>query len=202
MVTAGMRGAFVHGIAKEFSALFRESNLLGGPSGAPVNFQPTEGGVIAGVTFKVDEGRYVNLAFALDTLEDFAVTGFARPHQPHSGMAESVEKLIADAYANIVDDNFRSAVTLFVGCGLDGAIMCDLPRSPHPQWHVDYLSAADLFHLSRVPRFKPLSLWRTFEAEQRLRDVGLELQNINGLLNMVTWARSLRGASGSSRYHS
>jgi hypothetical protein len=38
-----------------------------------------------------------------------------------------------------------------------------------------------------------LSLWRILEGQEKLKGLGVELQNINGLLNMVAWARSLGG---------
>ena len=47
--------------------------------------------------------------------------------------------------------------------------------------------------LSWLPDFKPLSLFRLLDAEGRVRELGVGLENINGLLNMVAWARSLDG---------
>jgi hypothetical protein len=39
----------------------------------------------------------------------------------------------------------------------------------------------------------PLFLWKLREAQERLAALGVELQNANGLLNLVAWVRSQRG---------
>src|SRR5262249_2146222 len=44
-----------------------------------------------------------------------------------------------------------------------------------------------------LPQFSALSLWRILEGQDKLKRLGVELQNINGLLNMVAWVRSLGG---------
>jgi hypothetical protein len=36
-------------------------------------------------------------------------------------------------------------------------------------------------------------MWRLLESERRLNELGVTLQNANGLLNLVGWARSLEG---------
>jgi len=41
--------------------------------------------------------------------------------------------------------------------------------------------------------FRIANLWRILEARDRIRSLGLRLPNVNGLLNLVSWSRSLDG---------
>ncbi|MFX6435443.1 hypothetical protein ABTG69_19865, partial [Acinetobacter baumannii] len=60
-------------------------------------------------------------------------------------------------------------------------------------WRLEFISAPDLVTLSWLEDFTALSLWRLMDSRERLSQLGVMLQNINGLLNIVGWARSLGG---------
>ena len=58
---------------------------------------------------------------------------------------------------------------------------------------MEFLSAPDLLTLSWLPSFKPLSVWRILDGQLLLKTFGVDIFNVNGLLNMVAWARSMGG---------
>ncbi|SRR5213592_1850843 len=71
----GLREALTASLAEEYSRLFSETPLLGERRGAPIQFQKTEDGLIAGVTRRIDNGLYLNLVFFVDNLKGFETTG-------------------------------------------------------------------------------------------------------------------------------
>ena len=194
MENAGMREAFLRGLGREYAATFAQAPLLGGHIGVPIAFQRTRLGMYASVMTKVEEGRDLNFVFLLDTLDDFQAGGLAGHNPDSDGPPADLGQLIDEACeAARSDDTFRDGITLLVNCGVGRGTALSLESLHRPGWGLEFISAADLFTLSWVRKFKPLSLWRLLQAEAKAESLGVHLQNINGLLNMVAWAQSLDG---------
>ena len=60
-------------------------------------------------------------------------------------------------------------------------------------WRLQSLSPSDLTTLSFTTDFNPLILHRLLDAEEALASAGMQLMNVNGLLNLVAWSRRLEG---------
>jgi hypothetical protein len=194
MDAAGLRETFLVALAREYTDLFSLTPLLGGRFGAPVEFKRTENGLLAGTGMKVDRGRYLNFVFFVDTLEEFERTGFLGSNPDPLMLADDVDHWIDHAYeAARNEDQFLNGLTLLVGCGVGRGVVNYLNNKDRPCWRIDFLSAPDLLTLSWTPDFEPISLWRILDARERIGSLGVELFNINGLLNMVAWSRSLGG---------
>lgn len=143
---------------------------------------------------RVEQGRFLNFVFLLDTLDGFETTGLAGHNPDIDGPPVDLSRLIDQACeAAQSDDAFRDGITLLVACGVGRGIALSLEGLHRPGWELECISSADLFTLSWVRKFKPLSLWRLLQAEAKAESLGVHLQNINGLLNMVAWAKSLDG---------
>lgn len=191
---ANLRETFLAALAGEYGHLFSETPLLGGKTGAPIQFSRTNNGLFAGTIGKADQGRYLNFVLFIDTLEDFEKTGFAGTNPDPTQIADDIDKWIDHAYDEArATKNFRDGLTVLVGCGIGRAVINYLNNKDRPNWRIQFVSAADLYTLSWVPQFKPLSLWRILDALDKLKSLGVELRNFNGLLNMVAWVRSLEG---------
>jgi hypothetical protein len=194
MDAAGMREAFLRGLGREYAATFAHVPLLGGGVGVPVTFERTPTGMFACVMSKVEQGKFLNFVFLLDTLDQFQTGGLTGHNPglegPHADLGRLIDKACEAARS---DEAFRDGITLLVSCGVGRAGGLSLKRLQRAGWGIEFISAADLFTLSWVRRFKPLSLWRLLQAEGKAESLGVILQNINGLLNMVAWARSLDG---------
>jgi hypothetical protein len=171
--------------------------LLGGHMGAPMEAKRTDNGLIAGVTFNADSGRFMNFVFFVDTLEEFDANGGLvgpYPTQDAPGLEADIEKWIDHAYqAARRDACFKEGITLLVGCGVGRPMFDVRPKRSWDNWRIEFIGASDLFTLSLLPDFKPLSLWRLLAGRDRVEALGIELFNVNGLLNLVGWARSLGG---------
>lgn len=194
MDATGMREAFLGFLALEYGDLFSRAPLLGGRRGAPIEFKRTPKGMLAEALVEVEPGRFLQFVFSIDTLEGFEIGGLAGHNPDPTHLEEDFNRWIDHAYDQVSKaTNFRDGITLFVGCGVGRGAAYSFDRKERANWRVQFISAADLYTLSWVPDFKPLSLWRLMEALDKLASMGVELQNVNGLLNMVAWGRDLEG---------
>lgn len=194
MIAGGMRDSLASGIAREYSSLFAKTPLLGGSVGIPVRFERTRNGRVSAIMSKIDVGRYLSFVFILDMLDDFENTGIAGIQPGLEALAPSIEEAMDHFAAQARQDpEFRDGITLIVVCGVGRASAHSLEHKLRPSWRVEYIGAADLFTLSWLHRFKPLSLWRLLDARDNVEAGGVELANANGLLNLVAWARKLDG---------
>jgi len=194
MDSLGLRDSFVHTVADEYAKLFSGTPLLGKHSGAPIEFRRTANGILAGAMTRADRGLYVNFVFFVDTLEEFETGGLIGTSPNPTPLAGDVDRWIDEAYAAArKDPDFREMMTLLVGCGIGRGIVNFVSSQELEHRRLEFVGAADLLTLSWLPEFSALSLWRILEGQDKLKGLGVELQNINGLLNMVAWARSLGG---------
>jgi len=196
MEATGLRETFAKTLAFEYARLFSNTPLLGLDSGAPIEFRRTEAALLAGAMTRVDRGLYISFVFFADTLEGFDEDGLigAYPKTDKDKLAADVDAWIDHAYdaARKMAD-FRECLTVLVGCGVGRAIVDFTSNKKRSNWRLEFIGASDLLTLSFLPDFKALSLWRLLESQDRLEKLGVTLQNVNGLLNMVGWARSLGG---------
>lgn len=193
MKDRGLRDLFAQTLAIEYADLFARTPLLGSHLGAPVKFGRVEGGLITAAIASVDTGRYLNLIFFSDTLEKFEDMGLVGEMPNADKLGDQITAWDTEAFARASKDpEFRGGVTLLVGCGMGRAARVPCGES-REIWRFEVVSAPDLLTLSWIPDFSPLSLWRLFESEDKLQQLGVSLENMNGLLNMVAWARSLDG---------
>ncbi len=194
MESIDLREAFIGFLAMEYGNLFGDVPLLGERRGAPIEFQRTEDSLLAGLMMEVDPGLFINVVFFVDPLKDFAQDGLVGEIPGLDKLSKDVEKWIKSATGPAcASPGYRAGMTLLVGCGIGRAAI----RFPVPQlplgWSFEAISAPDLHTLCWLNDFNSLSLWRLLQSEKRLDELGVTLQNVNGLLNLVGWARSLEG---------
>jgi hypothetical protein len=191
---AGMRDAFLTGLGAEYSATFRQMPLLGHKIGVTFRFERAKVGISAVVMAQVDEGRYLTFIFFLDTLENIESTGIAGVNDVLIRAEAEISRLAERAAKQAHEDPaFREGVILVVSCGVGRGMVGNLPNPPDQRWRYEFLSAPDFTTLSWTVGFHPLSLWRLLDAQDEIEREGIDLQNVNGLLNLVAWQKSLRG---------
>lgn len=186
------RQVLLRHLAREYSQQFQRNPMLG-RSREPFPFVHASWGAMCCMSTTVDEGRELALVFILDSLDSFEEDGFGgvsmdTPVIQHE-ISRAVTAMQDDCAAR---DGFRDGVALVIICGVGrGAVLTALPRREH--WETAHISAADFCTLSWSKEMKPLQLWRLFRIRKQLRNMGVWLQNMNGLLNLVAWADSLGG---------
>lgn len=192
MSAAGMQGAFSAGLASDYSDLLSRSPLLGGHFGPELRFRKIDGFIVTGATVQIDVGRYLNLVFVADDLEDVLDTGLCGLNPAGANYAEKVSDWIDWSWDTVpADPDFRGCLSVFVSCGIGRALAFGFPNLDRPSWQFEFLSAYDFFTLSWTPDFKPLTLWRILDAKRSAKGLGAHLSNMNGLINLVGWSREL-----------
>jgi hypothetical protein len=194
MDTPALRKAFSGTLAAEYGRLFSNTPLLGGEGTAVIEFQRTDNAFLAGVMRDVDHGLYLNFVFLVDPLEGFDALGLMGANAEPAKLGSDIDHWINEAYQHARHNpNFCEFLTLIVGCGVGRATAASFSGDVRENCRIEMISAPDLLTLSWVPDFKPLSLWRLLAGHDKLAKLGVSLQNMNGLLNLVAWARTLDG---------
>jgi hypothetical protein len=182
----------VQALAREYSALFAHNPMLGHRR-EPLPFFHGPLGPMCVASVEVDDGRHLILLFVLDDLNDFDADGFAGMSMTASILQQDIARAVNAAQDECARTaGFRNGIALVVGCGVGrGAAFAAV--EDRPGWEVEYMSAPDFCTLGWSKNMKPLQLWRLFMMRSELRRMGVRLQNVNGLLNLVAWADSLDG---------
>ncbi|HZF95703.1 MAG TPA: hypothetical protein VEZ20_12625 [Allosphingosinicella sp.] len=190
----GRRRDLCRALSMSYAQLFNEIQLLGSASGAVLDFEPDGGALVAETMVRFDTGRTIHFLFFTDTLDNIDETGLSGLNPAGVTLGEMFEKRIAARYGQAAaDPYYKEGMTLLVGCGIGRASAVSFGGDDHPGWRVESCPAHDLLALSLLHRFGAANLWRILEARDRIRSLGLRLPNVNGLLNLVSWSRSLDG---------
>src|ERR1700730_15953450 len=96
----GLRDAFASTMAYEYSRMFSETLLLGTDLGAPIEFEKTDAGLLAGVMTPADRGLFINFVFLCDTLKAFEQKGLMGIYSTGDSVKfdETIERWVDEAY--------------------------------------------------------------------------------------------------------
>ncbi|MFZ1974952.1 MAG: hypothetical protein WAU89_19055 [Candidatus Acidiferrales bacterium] len=186
--------AFEHALASEYSQLFCSGSLLGTRLGLQMEFQRLKSGRISAMMTEVDPGRFLHLIFFVDGVDGFLQGRFNGQNADPDGLAVAIEEHIRQASTEAKNaPHFRDGISLVVSCGFGRAFGFELTKRLPEKWRMASVSAYDLATLNFVSGFRALSLWSLLDAQNVLKDHGVSLLNVNGLLNLLAWAKQLHG---------
>jgi hypothetical protein len=192
--TRGNREIFVNRLTYRYARLFAQSPLLGPGRTDLLPFQSAKWGSICGVAVEVDIGLHLGVVFVVDTLEDFHEGGLYGSFIPGETIRGHRDKAIAHIQSESAKlPDFREGVVLVITCGVGRGTMLQLKNPDGHRWKVLHVSAADFWTLGWMREMEPLQLWRLLKAQDQLNRMGVRLQNMNGLLNLFSWADTLQG---------
>ncbi|MBS0999767.1 hypothetical protein JK169_01845 [Acetobacter persici] len=190
----GLRHGLRRAISRSYAQLFHEQRLLGCVSRLELEFQPVGDVLVAETMVQFDRGRTIHFLFFTDTLDDFDKMGLSGVDPASAMLGNLFEQRIAACFQKIaVDSDYKEGMTLLVGCGVGRGVAIPVAGEDHLGWRVESCSANDLLTMSVLHDFSIANFWRILEARDRIRSLGLSLPNVNGLLNLVSWSRSLNG---------
>ena len=191
--TGRSRPTFTYNLSKEYSRLISHMKILGG-DGIDANLDHDGDEALFCAQKIIDAGRYINFAFLLDNLEDFEGSGFMGMYSPSEKLRNKlVDQVVEMQKMASNDPQFRGGINLIVNCGIGRGAAFDFSLPPRDGWKLEFISAHDFYTLSNIEQFEPLNLWRMLEAEEKLQESNVHIQNMNGLLNLYAWCESLNG---------
>lgn len=190
----GVHEAFLANLGRDYTRLIESLPLFSDWTGADLHFHRSESLALAGAATSVDQGRYLNLLLILDPLDGFDGEGLVgrNPDNPQAGA--QIAHWVADVQASARQQpGFVDGLTLLVICGVGRSVGFSLPPLEAADWRVQLISAADLATLGWTDGFDALTFWRLLDTKDATEHAGVSVQNINGILNLVAWARSQGG---------
>jgi hypothetical protein len=186
--------AFESKLAHDYSELLACTPILGGSSNARIPMQKCEAGHIGTAITEVDTGRFLHLVVWVDGLAGFNEDGLNGTNPNYPAVSSAIREHLkqASAYA-CGQPNFRDGITVLVTCGFGRGSIVEIEGPIPKHWRVEHLPAHDLVTLSWDNNFSPLSLWRLLDSQEAVEKYGVELFNVNGLLNLAAWVKELGG---------
>lgn len=185
--------AFFQNLGFEYSKTLSNTPLTNGLPQS-LKFVKQDFGWFACASQKADAGRYLNVICFLDTLEAFEEESFAEVFQGDEAWQSKLDDVAAELEGiSSAQSDFESGITLIIGCGVGRGTVFALGGTKRLGWTCHFVSAHDFCTLSSVEGFQLLDLWRLVDAQAKLAEMKVWLQNINGLLNLYAWADALDG---------
>ena len=186
--------AFDANLALNYSTLFDGTPLLGGPMHAPILWKKTQDFQLASFAFEVDEGYFISSHLFLPTLNAHIDGGFKAPYRGTAELAKDLKSRVRNAVDQFSErPNFRGGMILLVGCGWGKGYSIETPKVDNPNWQIQSISAADLVRLSWLGDMSPSYLWRIQNGLDAATKAGVEIVNLNGILNLIGWVRHNNG---------
>jgi hypothetical protein len=189
---SGNAKALKAGIANVYMKHWFETPLPGVRSHNAIQFEEESGTYWGELTVEIDRGRHLHLLFIVDPLDDFDQGGLSGGWNTVA-QREVFDRRILAAWQAEQGDDYRAGLSLVISCGVGRATAIAFGEREMPGWRVEFASAYDLDTLSWLPNFDVLTLWRLLDQRDEAARLGLEMMNVNGLINLVAWSRQLDG---------
>lgn len=193
-LSEGLGDALYGAYTDEVRNTFGETPMLGARPSALPRFQSSDYNKFANMARYVDQGRLLHLCFIIDNFESYdetGVVGFAPNHEELARIIDRSVEQIHNAFHRRSD--FREGLTLVVLGMWARPMAMQFEGVDDTRWRFEFISAADLESISWISSFSPTVLWSLLDARRKLSDFGVDLFNINGLLNLYAWSESLEG---------
>jgi hypothetical protein len=189
LIDGGYRTSLVQQLGNTYLRLFKHTPNFGLPRDYPLTFSD-KALKTAECIEQIDSGRYVHKLFILDDLEGIEATGVSGFNESYAYHANTVYDLInrAQSYSR-KQAGFRRGFTLIVTCGIGRGSGLPMP-DVGADWSVEAISAPDMVTLASTKSLHLKTLWKIFDAFDRLEQAGIKVSNINGMLNLIGWMKS------------
>lgn len=194
IIKGGLADTFDGMLAKNYSELFLDTPLLGGPLRAQINWKKTGPHQWTNFCVKIDEGYIISFQFFLPSIQTHTNGGFKGIYHDDGTLTEAIQTSINDVLKNIEGQNdFKEGLVILVGCGWGNGYSTQVIELDQPHWRFESMSAADLVRLSWLSDMNPREFWRIQDGLEAVRKVGVQIFNPNGILNLIGWVRSNKG---------
>lgn len=189
LIDAGYRDSLVQQLGNAYLRLFKHTPDFGLPRQYPLPFagSPLK---TAECLEEIDPGRYVQKVFILDDFRGVKGSGVSGMNDSLSKHANSVYDSVARARDHArKQPGFRQGLTLIITCGIGRGAALPVPHVGE-DWSVEAISSPDLATLGWTRNLDLSKLWKILTAFDRLEHAGIQIFNINGLLNLIGWMKS------------
>ena len=187
--------AFNSALAKNYSAIFFNTPLLGGQMRSPVLWKKLGPHCLSTFAIEVDQGYFISYHLFLTSVETHADGGFKSEYQDEGVLTDALQESISSTIEQFSKrPDFKEGLIILVGCGWGkGCVVTQEIEVNHPKWRFESMSAADLVRLSWLGDMNPSYFWRIQDGLEAVTKTGVRIVNPNGILNLIGWVRSNDG---------
>ena len=194
IIQCGLVETFDGVLAHNYSKLFFNTPLLGGPIRAPVHWVKSGDHLSSNFFFEVDEGHIISFHLFLPSVQVHPDGGFKGPYQDEGILSEMIQSSINKVIKQFDgQDYFKEGIIILVGCGWGKGCATNDIELNHPRWRFERISASDLVRLSWLGDMNPSYFWRIHDGLEAVSKAGVKIVNPNGILNLIGWVRSNDG---------
>lgn len=194
IIEGGLTETFDGVLAQNYSKLFFDTPLLGGPMRAPFHWKKSGAHRWSNCYLKVDEGYFISFHLFLPSVQTHPDGGFKSDYRDEGALTEVLQASINEVLKHFEgQDDFKEGLVVLVGCGWGKGYATQVIELDHPHWRFESMSAADLVRLSWLGDMNPSYFWRIQDGLEAVRKAGVQIVNTNGILNLIGWVRSNNG---------
>lgn len=194
LIEGGLTETFDGMLAQNYSKLFFDTPLLGGPMRAPVHWKKSGTHRWSNFYLEIDEGYFISFHLFLPSVQIHPDGGFKSVYQEEGALTEALQTSINGVLKHFEGQNdFKEGLVVLVGCGWGKGYATQAIELNHPHWRFESMSVADLVRLSWLDGMTPSYFWRIQDGLEAVRKAGVEIVNPNGILNLIGWVRSNNG---------
>lgn len=194
IVGSRQTGNFDSNYSRLLGIRIEETRLFGSESGCKLRWQLAGPDRISSAIFPFDHGYHIVLHFLLPSISVHVDGRFKHPIQASEVLVQALDYAIGSTTEQVEGtDDFRAGLHIIVLCGWGKGMGFSMPRNERPCWQYESIALPDLIRLSNIDSMSVARFWRLQDAVTGLRDAGVELSNINGVLNLIGWVEYNNG---------
>lgn len=189
-----LRDQFDQVLASIYSELLHKTPLLGGRNGAPVHWTIIEATRFASSSSKIDTGTIVSYIFCSPSIIKHAPDGFKSVIHENRAVTKATNRIIRDTIDQCErQEVFKKGLLILVTCGWGKGHAINNIEFDYPNWIFETISVADLVRISWLRGMSPEYFFRMQDGLKAAKETGLEIININGIMNLIAWVRRNNG---------
>lgn len=181
-------------LSAEFADVLRNTPLFGDLKRVPIVWGRSGADRLASFSVDIDLGYVIAFHIFLPSIARHDGGGFKSVIELSQDLRESIQKSMRSAEkSHEANTDFRRGIHVVVGCGWGKGYDASFSNDGSKRWKFESLSAADLVRLSGLDEMDVRRFWRYEEGLNAVRENGVEIVNINGVLNLFGWMRRNHG---------
>lgn len=181
-------------MANVYGHIISQTQVFGGSHGVGLRWQLHRTARTAMVVSNVDVGHLMVLQFVLPSMALHSDAGFKDILQLDDDTSAFIDQSAANTVGELsTQPGFQRGMIVRVCCGWGAGFFGIVPSLNDERWQFEGMSGADFVRIGCLSEMSPLAFWRIQDAVETIARAGVELVNINGILNLLGWVRANGG---------
>jgi len=181
-------------MANVYGHIITQTQVFGGNLGVSLRWQLHKTTRTAVVVSNVDVGHVMVLQFVLPSMALHSDAGFTDILRLDDETSAFIDQSVATITGECATQpGFQRGMIVRVGCGWGAGFLGTVSSLNDERWQFEWMSGADFVRIGSLSEISPSAFWRIQDAVETIAKAGVELLNINGILNLLGWVRANDG---------